>query len=128
MKTINFLLLSTITAVGCSTSPQNEKTDSISGTYVKKIEQEFAVGTDTLFIKPMDINSGKYIIVNASRYQQIIDGKLLSPKIETHKWIAIYDNKLMELTINNKEKTFHYLPKDKKLILGKSEYKKIVDD
>jgi hypothetical protein len=129
MKKKKILLTGFITVmVSCFGPTENQTFDSISGTYVKTIKQEFATGTDTIVITPLASYPNKYTIVNATSYTQTIDGKILSPKTERHKWIADYDNTTLELTVQNKEKTFHYIPSEKKLVLGKSEYKKIIDD
>lgn len=129
MKTLNWIILTSLVVItSCSDSNTTTRQDGIEGVYVKEIAHEFATGTDTVFIKPFQKEINKYHVTSSSTYTQTIDGKKLTPASEKHRWIGVFDNKLMILTIENKGKVFHYTPGNKRLTIGSSEYSKISGD
>ena len=126
MKHITFLkAMVLIFITSCSNPVKDQGTDFIPGVYVKEIKQEFANGMDTIIIQVLDKEAGSYTIVRKSSYQQQIDGKLLTPKYEIEKAVAIYEPTAKQLREQNKEKVFTFSEEKGLLLTGGSEYKKV---
>ena len=97
----------------------------IPGTYIKEINDEFTKGMDTLFISVLDDQAGSYSVIRQTSYRQSIDGKILSPRVETHKMTAIYNAATKQLTEQSQGKAFSFSPDKNLLSTGGSEYRKI---
>jgi hypothetical protein len=113
------------TATACNSLQQDKVRDFIPGVYVKEINQEFAKGMDTLIIETLDEAAGSYTIIRRSGYQQMIDGRKLTPKNEVHKWTAVFDGDTKQLKEQNKGRVFTFSPEQNILTMGSSEYRKI---
>lgn len=119
------ILLAIALVIGCSNTQSHNIKSFIPGVYVKEISQEFAKGMDTLVIESLDETTGSYTIVRRSGYQQTIDGRVLTPKTEMHKWTAVYNEQTKQLTEQNKGRVFTFSPNQNTLSMGSSEYRKI---
>jgi hypothetical protein len=124
-QTILFNALILIFIASCSNAIKDNEANFIPGIYVKEIKQEFAVGMDTLIIQVMDKEAGSYTIVRRSSYQQQLDGKLMTPKYEIEKSVAIYEPATKQLREQNKERVFTFSEEKGLLSTGGSEYKKV---
>ena len=124
-KSFQLFFAAAFVLMSCEQLKEDKIREFIPGVYVKAIDHEFAEGMDTIAISILDKNAGTYVVIKKSGYQQKIDGKLLSPKYETHKWTATYDKQFKQLNIPHNEKTYNFLPEENKLLSGSSEYKKI---
>lgn len=111
--------------LGCENPTSDNIRAFIPGTYAKEINDEFTKGTDTLFISILDDQSGRYTIIRKISYRQSIDGKILSPKSETHKMTAIYSQDTKQLNEQKQGKVFSFSPDKNALSTGGSEYRKI---
>lgn len=112
-------------AGGCSDLKADKVKDFIPGVYVKSIDDEFTKGMDTLVIDVLDKSAGSYSINKKMSYQQVIDGRQLSPQYKTENWTAVYDENTYQLMEQRKGKVLSFLPEENKLSLGGSEYQKI---
>ena len=118
-------LVATYLLTACNDKHENKVRDFIPGTYVKEINQEFATGMDTLIIETLDEAASSFTIVRRSGYQQMIDGRKLTPKNEVHKWTALFDAETNQLKEQNKGRVFTFSPEQNLLTMGSSEYRKI---
>lgn len=125
MKQLITVLVIAAFVVGCSDSQADKMKDFIPGVYIKTIDNEFTKGMDTLVIDVLDKTAGSYSIRKKSSYQQVIDGRQLSPQYKVENWTALYDKEINQLMEQRKGKVLSFLPEENKLSLGGSEYKKI---
>ena len=120
-----FSIISVVLFISCGTHRSETVQNFIPGLYIKEIKQEFAIGMDTIFINLLDKQASSYKIIRKSNYQQMIDGKVLSPKQEVHNWIAYYDLNKNQLIEPNNERVFTFLPEKNMLLMGSSQFKKV---
>ena len=120
-----FSAIAGLILLGCGNPASDNIRAFIPGTYTKEINDEFTKGTDTLFISVLDDQSGSYTIIRQISYRQSIDGKILSPRNDTHKMTAIYNEETKQLRDQNQGKLFSFSPDKNLLNTGGSEYRKI---
>ncbi len=125
MKKLIAVLCIAVVFVSCGEHRSKTIQSFIPGLYVKEIRQEFAIGMDTIFIDLLDRQASSYKIIRKSSYQQMIDGKMLTPKKEVHNWIAYFDETRNQLIEPNNERVFTFLPDKNMLLMGSSQYQKI---
>jgi hypothetical protein len=114
-----------IIGAGCKSLVDDNTLSFIQGTYVKSINTEFTSGMDTIIISIHDNQSATYSIIRKTSYQQKIDGKVLSPKSEIHKWIGVYLPDTRQLKEQTEGRYFSFAPDKGTLTTGSSEYLKI---
>ncbi|MEO5997765.1 MAG: hypothetical protein ABIN89_13580 [Chitinophagaceae bacterium] len=125
MKQSVSIFMIAIIFISCGTRHAETVENFIPGLYVKQIKQEFAIGMDTIFINLFDKQTSSYKIIRKSSYQQMIDGKMLSPKQEVHNWIAYLDLSKNQLIEPNSERVFTFLPDKNMLLMGSSQFNKV---
>lgn len=105
-----------------------DKKDHISGTYVRTIDHEYALGNDTLFIKV--INATTYQVEKRSSFQRIVKVKDKVPALETQKrtWMAMYDKDHKLLREPNQGKVIVFSEDKDLLLMGNMKYKKVVSN
>lgn len=115
-----------IVILSIALSSCKDKADHISGTYIRTIDHEYALGNDTLFIKA--INATTYQIEKRSSFQKIAKIKGKVPTLETQKrtWLATYDKDHKLLREPNQGKVIVFSEDKNLLLMGKMEYKKVV--
>ncbi len=120
-----FSIISVVLFISCGSQRSETVQNFIPGLYINEIKQEFAIGMDTIFINLLDKQASSYKIIRKSSYQQMIDGKILSPKQEVHNWIAYYDLTKNQLIEPNNERVFTFIPEKNMLLMGSSKFKKV---
>ncbi len=96
-------------ANSCSDLRADKVKDFIPGVYVKSIDDEFTKGMDTLVIDVLDKSAGSYSINKKMSYQQVIDGRELSPQYKTESWTAVYDDEYISTDgTTQRQSTFLY--------------------
>lgn len=107
--------------IACHQSTKIE--NSISGIYVRTVENEFSRGKDTLRIYHF---KGKvYRIDHHGVFQRIVKGRLLPPEAFQEKWTAIFDEKEEALKELKRGKVLTFEPSAHLLMVGESVYKKV---
>lgn len=97
--------------------------DFMPGMFVRPIQHEFAVGSDTLVITR--VKGNVYIIVKKAGYQRILDGKAQGFESAVERWSALYDVQKKQLLEQRHGKVLTFDVDGKKLFVGGSEYQKI---
>jgi len=124
MKWTVSIMLS-LTLGGCINSASDNIREFIPGMYIRKVHNEFTDGWDTLVIKEQDRDAGVYLIDKMESYQKHIDGQTFSPKYETEQWTAVYDERLHQLLVQNKERTILFDPAENELMSNRTVYDKV---
>lgn len=125
MKHFITALMIAALATGCSNLRTDKVKEFIPGVYVRTVADEFTKGMDTLVIDLLDRSAGSYSIDKKMSFQQVIDGRQLSPQYKTEQWTAIYDNDTHQLMEQRKGKVLSFMPDQDLVSMGGSEYKKI---
>ena len=118
-----FLAVCTLVVLSCNGIKEDNIKSFIPGTYVKLISNEFNKGNDTLHIRLMDNNT--FSITRVSVFNRIREGKITPVVRKSEIWTAIYNHDEQVLYETQKGKVLSFLPKQKMLLIGSSEYKKI---
>lgn len=119
-STVMFLVLA-----GCRDAASDKVRAFIPGMYVRQIHNEFTNGADTLVIKEHDNKAGVYLIDKMERLQKHIDGRAFTPKYETAKWTAVYDEKLHQLIVQNQGRILLFDPAKNQLMSNRTLYEKV---
>ncbi len=107
--------------IACDQRTEMEQT--IPGTYVRVVENEFSRGRDTLTIR--QFNDQIYTIDHKGTFQRIKNESLLPTQGFHEKWTAIFDEKNKILKEVKRGKVLSFKPSEKILLVGESVYKKI---
>jgi hypothetical protein len=115
-----------ISCNGVQNKTASEKVRSfIEGTYIRTFGGEYSKGNDTLVIEQPNTSNNYYTIKHKSSYQKIRDKQLLPKEYKTENWTAIFNEQTNVLEEQKNGKTISFLPDDKSLLLGNSQFKKI---
>jgi len=117
------LAVCTLVVLSCNGTKDDNIKSFIPGTYVKHITNEFNKGIDTLYIRHMSDNT--FSITRVSEFNRIREGKLMPVVRKSEIWTAVYNKDEQVLQETKKGKVLSFLPKQKLLLVGSSEYKKI---
>lgn len=117
-KQTAFLLVMAIAILSCSNQSEN-----IEGIYVRIIDHEFAIGTDTLFVKLA--NDKTYLVEKRSRFRRILKKKLQPSESHSQKWVGKYDDRDHFIRVEQSGKTIAFSEDKKTLLLGASEYQRV---
>lgn len=104
---------------------QNKMKDGdLSGSYARRFESEFAIGTDTLQLEKVSVDT--YQITKSSAYQRIMDGKLMdNMERHTEHWLGVYDPDHHLLDIRPSGKVLSVNQDKGQLLLGSSVYQRL---
>lgn len=117
---LHFLLM---LLISCSHHADEAVKDFIPGTYERTVDNEFSKGIDKLIVQYKQGNV--YTIEKRSQVVRIRNGKLLPVKYDTVTWTGIYDAKDMVIYEQQKGKVISFVPKENKLLVGGTEYRKV---
>lgn len=98
------------------------KKDKVEGTFVRQINHEYALGSDTIFIRP--INETTYHIEKRASFQRTTKskGKMSPVEFQNRNWKGVYDN-VHNLIREDMQGRVLVLSEDKELIImGNLEY------
>jgi hypothetical protein len=124
MKRSNVFIILVLTIMGCNSSvKQHTVRDFMPGMYIRTIHHEFAIGSDTLVLKPLQGNS--YAILKWAGFQRILNGKLAKSEHTAEQWTALYEEKDKVLLEQKHGKIMSFDPPNNSLFLGGTEYKKV---
>ena len=124
MKTLNMLFAAVLLFV--TACKQTTDTRSfIAGVYVNQSEGEYSIASDTLVIEASESNN--YSIYRKTGFRRITDSMSGKREYEIEQWHAIYDEGTKTLTETKKGKLITFYPKANKLLVGKREYKKLIN-
>lgn len=124
MKAIVIYFVSiTVLFAACQTISSDPVRNFIPGSYVRSVGDEFSRGSDTLVLRQLQGNT--YEIIKRSGIIRIREGQEqpFEHKIET--WTGIYDEKDQVIHEQRKGKLISFVPKENKLLVGSSAFKKI---
>ncbi|MDI3321365.1 hypothetical protein [Pinibacter soli] len=128
MKSIVLLTIALTSIFGsCTNSTSDKIREFIPGMYVRQLHDEFTNGADTLVISEQDLSGGVYFIDNMTGYQQQLDGKVFPPEHKVEKRTGVYDRRTHQLIIQNTGDILTFLPRQNKLLQGRTEYNKVKD-
>ncbi|MCH5597938.1 hypothetical protein [Niabella ginsengisoli] len=96
-----------------------------AGTFTRSIDHEFATGTDTLIIKP--VNEKVYKIEKRSTYHRILNGQLKPPESHKQTWTGIMDEKAQLIKVENNGKILLFSDDQQRVMLGALEYELAAD-
>lgn len=123
--TILILLVATLVLPACSGLKEDKMKSFIPGMYIRKVHNEFTDGWDTLVIKQQDHAAGIYFIDKMETYQKHLDGKTFPPEHKEEEWTAVYDEKLHQLFVQNKERVLLFDPEKNLLYMNRTAYDKV---
>jgi hypothetical protein len=123
MKKKQFFYGLVVLMVSCKAGKSDNVLVFIPGMYVKPINHEFAHGSDTLIIRPLE--GSTYEITKRSAFQRIRNGKILPLERTSETWIGIYDANDQVIHEQRKGKLLSFVPKENKLLVGATAYQKV---
>lgn len=118
-------LICVLAVLSCNDNKTDQVQSFITGTYFRKINNEFTVGFDTLVISA--INENTYSILKSASFNRIRNDEIMRPERRSEKWTALYNKDEQVLHEVQKGKVISFLPKENTLLVGSSKYKKIKD-
>lgn len=124
-KSINTYLLGLLFLVACGGLDRKDSDDTISGIYVREINNEFAKGNDSLIVSVLDKDAGTFSIVNNYGFMRYLDGEEKGPGYKTEKYTGVYDKEHKQLHDNFKGMVFTFVPDENVLLMGNEEYRKV---
>lgn len=109
--------------MSCNRISNDRVVDFIPGVYERRINNEYSKGSDRLIVKQQHGNV--YTIEKRSAIVRIRDGVKLPVKYDTATWTGIYDSKDQVIYEQRKGKVISFKPKENKLLVGASVYRKV---
>ncbi len=97
--------------------------DFIPGSYIRPFKTEFATGMDSLVLQEESTNH--YVITKYSRYARIVNEVEQPEEKHLQKWAGVFDEKDKVIREFRGGKVIHFNPKENKLLVGTTEYKKV---
>ncbi|MBN8880517.1 MAG: hypothetical protein J0I32_23440 [Sphingobacteriales bacterium] len=122
-KRIYALMAMLLLLVACASRTGQRLRVFIPGVYARAIDQEFAVGHDTLIIRHVQDNN--YEIIRRSTFRPIRNGRKLAPVYSREAMIGLFDECNQVIREQRKGKLLRFFPMGNKLLLGSSEYRKV---
>lgn len=109
--------------MSCNRISNDRVVDFIPGVYERRINNEYSKGSDQLIVTQQQGNV--YTIEKRSAIVRIQDGVKLPVKYDTAIWTGIYDSKDQVIYEQRKGKVISFKPKENKLLVGASVYRKV---
>ncbi len=79
---------------------------------------------DTIKIEPISAAGNNYHLVRSSYFQKKLDGQALPWEYKAEEWTAVYDDDLKVLNERKKGKVISFIPEEKTMLVGTTQYKK----
>jgi hypothetical protein len=121
---ILFLLVGCLSACGTRSTDDTVR-QFIPGKYVRKIENEFSVANDTLYISVLSKQGNSYRIEKRTSFHRLAQSARVAPSAKSESWTAVYNESEKVLRETVKGKVLAFLPERNAMLLGTSEYQKI---
>ncbi|HMR81977.1 MAG TPA: hypothetical protein PKE30_02560 [Niabella sp.] len=109
--------------MSCNRISGDKLMDFIPGVYERRINHEYSKGLDRLIIKQQHGNV--YKIEKRSAIVRIRRGIELPVEYDTTAWTGIYDSKDHVIYEQRRGKVISFKPKENKLLVGASVYRKV---
>lgn len=109
--------------MSCNRIAKDGVREFIPGVYERSINNEFSKGNDQLIVRLLQGNV--YTIEKRSAVTRIRNGIVLPIQYDTAVWTGIYDKESQVIYEQQKGKVISFLPKENKLLVGASVYRKI---
>lgn len=119
MKSILTIAAVTMLLAACKPDPK----DQLEGIYVNHSQGSYSIADDTLSVVHMA--DEQFWIERSTGFNLVRNGKVGSREYETEKWKIRYDHQLKILSDDARAKIIMIDFGEKKLLIGKREYKKI---
>jgi len=121
-RTIGFCFLVSF-LISCNRLGKDSVREFMPGIYERRINNEFSKGRDQLTVRFQQGNV--YAIEKRSAITRIRNGIELPVQYDTAVWTGIYDEKDKVIYEQKKGKVISFRPKENKLLVGASVYRKV---
>lgn len=121
---ISFLFTSTITA--CNHLEDQNKAESITGTYTSQAESEYSKAMDTLIITLYNERADTYLIKRKTGFHRIRNGKLMPKEHKTEELLAVWDGKTSSLQELKYGRMYTFPSSGAEILAGTQQYKKSI--